>query len=113
MSEPQTSSPILIRTSFSRQVQWDVLRGILLRPGPDRLRPDVRVIDDPCWEDATHFEVRALTGAHGVVVVADEEALAVTGLRPMILRPRRERVYARPLWQLLGGAAAARRQASG
>jgi hypothetical protein len=102
MSAPEeTPGPILVRTSFTEQIQWDVLRGILLRSGPDRLRLDVTVIDDPCWEDATHFEVRAMAGAHPVVVVADEQALSVTGLRPMILRPRRERMYARPLWQLL------------
>jgi hypothetical protein len=105
MPDLDSSGPILIRTNFARPLQWEGLRAVLLRSGPGGVRPEVTVVDDPCWEDATHDEIvtAAAEAAHPLIVVADERALDVAGLRPMVLRPRRERVPAQPLWKLLAG----------
>jgi hypothetical protein len=97
------SGPILIRTDFSRPLQWQGLCAVLLRSGPGEAVPGVTVVDDPRWEDATHDEIAAAGVGHALVVVADERALDVAGLRPMVLRPRRERVPAQPLWRILAG----------
>lgn len=97
MSEPS----ILVRTDFTRPTQWEVLCGILLSRGPDGAVPDVAVLDNPFWEDATHADLGQLRADYDLVVVADEAAFEATGLRPMILHPHKERIGAQPLWQLM------------
>ncbi len=95
--------PILIRTNFSRPLQWEGLCAVLLRSRPGGARPGAIIVDDPRWEDATHDEIfTAVAGvANPLIVVADERAFDVAGLRPLVLRPRRERIPAQPLWRLL------------
>ena len=102
MPELETPGPILIRTDYSRPDRWEDLCGVLLQPEPDGTAADVSVVDDPCWEDATHEEIVTLAAAHPLILVADEMALDPSGLRPLLLRPRRERAAAQPLWRYPG-----------
>lgn len=77
---PVTQSSLLVRTDFTDDAAWSVLRTAVATESDDGFLPDLEVVDDRAWEDASVEDLRRAALDAGVEIpllfVGDGPAMA-------------------------------------
>ncbi|MET7998704.1 hypothetical protein ABZU76_48350 [Amycolatopsis sp. NPDC005232] len=102
---PDLQTSLLIRTDFADPAGWDAVCTAVTTPIEEDFLPDLHVVDDPAYRDATADQLVALAPEWALLVLADRTALASAELPLLVVRvsPRvsgRLRVVAEHLYSI-------------
>src|SRR5688572_27757376 len=77
---PSTESPLVLRTDFSNQAAWEVIRAEIQKPvGILRFRANVQFLDNTDYTDITQeqlLELLPTNYGHTFIIVADQTAVS-------------------------------------
>lgn len=77
---PRTESPLVLRTDFSNQAAWEVIRAEIQKPvGILRFRANVQFLDNTDYTDITQeqlLELLPTNYGHTFIIVADQTAVS-------------------------------------
>jgi hypothetical protein len=76
---PNTENPLVLRTDFSNQTAWEVVRSKILKPvGVFRFRAYVEFLDDPTYDGIDKDQLLTLLPKdynHSFIIVVDRTAI--------------------------------------
>jgi hypothetical protein len=76
---PNTENPLVLRTDFSNQPTWEVIRSTILKPvGVLRFRAYVEFLDDPTYDGIDKDQLLTLLPKdynHSFIIVVDRTAI--------------------------------------